>query len=157
VLQVLPAGHRCRAHRAAKFADFHGSGGSVFAKFAECAGIRSDRTSKSFSSTASGAGSLVTLPTDATIPPTEPAQVVVQPIVNNLAPGTYAGTLTLQFSDGRVSAVGITFVVTGAGSNASGRPTPFGRGSVSSSFVGKQFFVGKHFIHMHADETKFRC
>ncbi len=71
-------------------------------------------TGKSFSSTASGAGSLVTLPTDATIPPTEPVQVVVQPVVNGLAPGTYPGTLTLQFSDGRLSAVGITFVVTSA-------------------------------------------
>ncbi len=37
----------------------------------------------------------------------------MQPLVNNLAPATYHGTLTLQFSDGRVSTVGITFVVTG--------------------------------------------
>ncbi len=76
-------------------------------------------TSKSFSSTASGAGSLVTLPTNATIPPTEPTPVVVQPIVNGLNPGTYPGTLTLQFSDGRVSAVGITFVVTGSPGSSS--------------------------------------
>jgi uncharacterized protein (TIGR03437 family) len=78
-------------------------------------------TSKSFRSgiVASGAGQLVTLPTDATISPTEPTQIVVQPIVNGLAPGTYPGTLTLQFSDGRVNAVGITFMVTGAGSSAS--------------------------------------
>jgi trimeric autotransporter adhesin len=81
-------------------------------------------TSKSFNSTAAGAGSLVTVPTDATIPPTEPVQVVVQPIVNGLAAGTYQGTLTLQFSDGRVSAVGITFVVTGAGSLDSAREMP---------------------------------
>jgi uncharacterized protein (TIGR03437 family) len=86
-------------------------------------------TGKSFSSTASGAGSLVTLPTDATIPPTEPVQIVVQPIVNGLNPGTYPGTLTLQFSDGRVSAVGITFVVTGAGSSDSARAIPRDSGS----------------------------
>jgi trimeric autotransporter adhesin len=81
-------------------------------------------TSKSFSSTASGAASPVTLPTDATIAPTEPTQIVVQPFVTGLAPGTYQGTLTLQFSDGRVSAVGITFVVTGAGSSSSARAIP---------------------------------
>ncbi len=88
-------------------------------------------TSKSFSSTASGAGSLVTLPTDATIPPTEPVQVVVQPIVNNLKPGTYPGTLTLQFSDGRVSAVGITFVVTGSPGSSSADSRAIPRDSVS--------------------------
>ena len=74
-------------------------------------------SSKSFRSgiVASGSGQLVTLPTDATIPPTDPTQIVVQPIVNNLAPGTYPGTLTLQFSDGRVNAVGVTLMVTGSG------------------------------------------
>jgi uncharacterized protein (TIGR03437 family) len=77
-------------------------------------------TNKSFRSTSGGAGSLVTLPTDATISPTEPTQIVVQPLVNNLTPGTYPGTLTLQFSDGRTNAVGITFVVTGTGSSSAG-------------------------------------
>ncbi len=81
-------------------------------------------TGKSFTSTATGAGAVVTLPTDATIPPTGPTQIVVQPIVNGLAPGTYQGTLTLQFSDGRVSAVAITFVVTGAADSGSARPAP---------------------------------
>jgi uncharacterized protein (TIGR03437 family) len=44
--------------------------------------------------------------------------------VNGLSPGTYPGRLTLQFSDGRVSAVGITFVVTGSGSSDSERAIP---------------------------------
>ena len=57
----------------------------------------------------------MTLPGDATIVPNQPTQIVVQPLVNGLAPGTYQGTLTLQFSDGRVSAVGITFIVTAGG------------------------------------------
>jgi uncharacterized protein (TIGR03437 family) len=50
---------------------------------------------------------------------------VVQPLVDYLKPGTYQGTLTLQFSDGRVSAIGITFVVTPAGtvSTANSRTT----------------------------------
>jgi trimeric autotransporter adhesin len=90
-------------------------------------------TSKSFSSgiVTNGSGQLVTLPTDATISPAEPAQIVVQPIVNGLNPGTYPGTLTLQFSDGRVNAVGITFVVTGSGAS-SARPQAIPRDSGSS-------------------------
>lgn len=77
-------------------------------------------TGKSFRSgvvTSSGNSFLETLPTDATIAPNQPTEVVVQPVVNGLATGTYNGTLTLQFSDGRVSTVGVTFVVT-SGSNA---------------------------------------
>ena len=79
-------------------------------------------TNKSFRSgktTVSGGSWLVTLPGDATIAPDQPTQRVVQPIVDNLGPGTYQGTLTLQFSDGRVSAVGITFIVRGAGASVS--------------------------------------
>jgi len=80
-------------------------------------------TNKSFRSgivTVNGGNWLVTLPGDATIPANQPVQVVVQPFVNNLAPGTYQGTLTLQFSDGRVSTVAIQFVVTtGAGGGTS--------------------------------------
>ena len=75
-------------------------------------------TRKSFRSgrmTVDGVNWLATLPTDATIAPDQPTRIVVQPLVDNLTPGTYHGTLTLQFSDGRVSTVAITFVVTGAG------------------------------------------
>jgi uncharacterized protein (TIGR03437 family) len=56
----------------------------------------------------------VTLPGDAAIAAEQAAQIVVQPMVNGLTPGTYQGKLTLQFSDGRVSAIGITFIVTAA-------------------------------------------
>jgi uncharacterized protein (TIGR03437 family) len=82
-------------------------------------------TNKSFRSgivTTSGGNFLVTLPTDATIAQSEPTEIVVQPLVSNLAPGTYNGTLTLQFSDGTVSTVGITFVVTGAGATSGQNP-----------------------------------
>jgi uncharacterized protein (TIGR03437 family) len=74
-------------------------------------------TSKSFRSgiaLGNGWNWLVTLPTDATIPANQPVQMVVEPLVNNLTPGIYSGTLTLQFSDGRVSTVGIQFIVTGS-------------------------------------------
>src|SRR5204863_8415583 len=75
-------------------------------------------TNKSFRSgktTVDGVKWLTTLPTDATLAANQATRIVVQPLADNLTPGTYHGTLTLQFSDGRVSTVAITFVVTGAG------------------------------------------
>jgi uncharacterized protein (TIGR03437 family) len=75
-------------------------------------------TNKSFQSgktTVTGGSWFVTLPQNATIAPDQPTQIVVQPFVDNLTSGIYQGTLTLQFSDGRVSTVGITFIVTAAG------------------------------------------
>jgi sugar lactone lactonase YvrE len=89
-------------------------------------------TNKSFRSgvvTSSGGNWLVTLPTDATIASNEPTEIVVQPIVNNLAAGTYNGTLTLQFSDGRVSTVSITFVVTGTSATSGESPKAIPRDS----------------------------
>ncbi len=79
-------------------------------------------TGKSFRSGIVSAASIETLPTDATIAPNAPTQVVVQPVVNGLAPGTYTGTITLQYSDGRVSAVGVSFVVTSSSSATSENP-----------------------------------
>ena len=81
-------------------------------------------TNKSFRSgraTVNGGEWFVTLPGDATIARDQPARIVVQPLVNNLGPGSYQGTLTLQFSDGRVSTVGITFVVNGGTGTAGGK------------------------------------
>jgi uncharacterized protein (TIGR03437 family) len=89
-------------------------------------------TGKSFRSgiaTVNGGKWLVTQPSDGTIPANQSTQMVVQPLVNNLSPGTYPGTVTLEFSDGRVSAVGIQFIVTGSGgagaaTDAAGRARP---------------------------------
>jgi uncharacterized protein (TIGR03437 family) len=80
-------------------------------------------TNKSFRSgivTGDGATWLVTLPGDATIPSNQPSQIVVQPLVNGLAAGTYQGTVTLQFSDGTVSKVAVRFIV-GTGTMSGGR------------------------------------
>ncbi len=93
-------------------------------------------TSKDFQSgvaTSAGGNWLVAVPADATIPATAPAEIVVQPIVNGLAPGTYTGTLTLQFSDGRVSTVGVTFVVTGTPGTTSENPHSISHDSGSCS------------------------
>jgi len=57
------------------------------------------------------------LPSDGIVQPGSPARILVQPNLgvtgqsNSLPPGTHRGTLTLQFSDGRVRNLGITFVV----------------------------------------------
>lgn len=92
-------------------------------------------TQKSFRSvvtTASGGNWLLAIPGDAAIPMNGPAQTIVQPLVDNLNPGTYQATLTLQYSDGRISQIPIVFSVTGVGgfaANAAGRPRAADNGS----------------------------
>jgi uncharacterized protein (TIGR03437 family) len=63
------------------------------------------------------AGSLNYLPGQATLALNAPTEIVVQPVTSGLAPGTYHGNLTLQFSDGRVRDVRLHFVI---------RPAPGG-------------------------------
>jgi uncharacterized protein (TIGR03437 family) len=57
------------------------------------------------------AGSLNYLPGQATLALDAPTEIVVQPVTNGLAPGTYNGNLTLQFSDGRVRDVRLHFII----------------------------------------------
>src|SRR5581483_9664324 len=64
-------------------------------------------TSKSFHATPS-TGFIQVLPHDATISPTGPVRAIVQP--GPLPSGTYNGSLTFQFSDGRLTAIPITFI-----------------------------------------------
>ncbi len=60
----------------------------------------------------------VTLPNDASLDPSEPTRILVQPRSAPLDPGIHSGRLPLQFSDGRVSTVDITLVQKAAGSGA---------------------------------------
>jgi uncharacterized protein (TIGR03437 family) len=83
---------------------------------------------KSFLSVPSVAGSdplfFHSLPGDGIVQPGSPARILVQPSLgvigqsSSLAPGTHRGALTLQFSDGRVRILGITFIVTPAASGS---------------------------------------
>jgi trimeric autotransporter adhesin len=68
---------------------------------------------KSFRTQVSAASglSLVTLPQDATLDPQQPTSIVVQPFAAGLSAGVYNGLLSLQFSDGSVSPVSVTLVV----------------------------------------------
>jgi adhesin/invasin len=77
-------------------------------------------TPKSFHTAASGG--FVTLPTDATLNPQQPTPIVIQPFTTGLAPNVYSNTLTLQFSDGRVSRVNVKVIVTAAGSSSATSP-----------------------------------
>jgi adhesin/invasin len=54
---------------------------------------------------------LVTLPRDATLDPQQPTSIVVQPFTAALSAGVYNAVLTLQFSDGSVSPVTVTVIV----------------------------------------------
>ncbi|HTM51826.1 MAG TPA: hypothetical protein VL285_24190 [Bryobacteraceae bacterium] len=68
-----------------------------------------------------------TIPGDGVIQPDTPARILVQPnlgvigLGTNLQPGTHRGSLTLQFSDGRVRTLGITLLVTPPGTGVSAR------------------------------------
>ena len=61
---------------------------------------------------------VVTLPTDGTLDPHLPTRVVVQPYTDGLPPGVYNGTVTLQFSDGRVRALKFSVVVATGGKSS---------------------------------------
>jgi uncharacterized protein (TIGR03437 family) len=63
----------------------------------------------------SDSASIATLPNDATVNPQQPIPIVVQPFTEGLAPGVYSNTLTLQFTDGRVSRVNVKTIVTNGG------------------------------------------
>ncbi len=79
-------------------------------------------TPKSFHAVSSVIGSdplfFNVLPADGIVQPGSPARILVQPSLGlvgkgtSLAPGTHRGLLTLQFSDGRVRTLAITFIVT---------------------------------------------
>lgn len=76
---------------------------------------------KSFRSqvSADAALSLLTSPQDATLDPQQPADVVVQPITTNLNVGVHSGVVSLQFSDGTVTAVPVTVIVSNSGGASS--------------------------------------
>jgi uncharacterized protein (TIGR03437 family) len=63
--------------------------------------------------------SLIASPQDATLDPQQPTSIVVQPFTTDLSAGVYNGTMTLQFSDGTVSAVQVSVIVSNQGSTTS--------------------------------------
>lgn len=99
-------------------------------------------TNKSYRSTFSTADAIVdwvqTLPSDATIPANAPESIVVQPFIDGggsssgeiLSSGVHTGIVELEFSDGRVAAVPITYVL--PGSSAASRPANSPRYSSAS-------------------------
>lgn len=60
------------------------------------------------------------LPTDVTLDPNQPAQVVVQPFTKGLAAGVYNSVITLQFSDGRVLSANARVIVSAGANSGSG-------------------------------------
>jgi len=86
--------------------------------------VAAPKTVQSAVSTESGGPWLVRQPGEATLAADRPTRIVVQPLTGSLAPGVYRGNLTLQFSDGRVRNVAVTFIVSGAGPAAAGKSAP---------------------------------
>lgn len=58
-------------------------------------------------------------PSTSTLNPAQPTRIVVQPLTTALPAGVYDDELTLQFSDGYISRVGIRTVITPASSSSS--------------------------------------
>jgi uncharacterized protein (TIGR03437 family) len=61
--------------------------------------------------TPGGTSWFVHVPTSGAIAPNQPLNIVVQPDFTNLTPGTYEGTISLQFSDGSTANVSLLAVV----------------------------------------------
>ena len=57
---------------------------------------------------------LMALPRDGTLDPQQATRIVIQPFTDGLKPGVYNGTVTLQFSDGRVGSLRLSVVVAAA-------------------------------------------
>ncbi len=64
---------------------------------------------------------LENLPGDSTLAVNRANRVIVQPFVSELPAGVHTGTLSLQFSDGRVRSVRVRVILTGAASLTEGR------------------------------------
>jgi uncharacterized protein (TIGR03437 family) len=78
--------------------------------------------SKSFHAAVSAADpglNIVALPSDATLDPQQPTQIVLQPFTSGLASGVHSATVTLQFSDGRVQRVNVQVIVSNTGGGSS--------------------------------------
>jgi uncharacterized protein (TIGR03437 family) len=60
---------------------------------------------------------LTLLPTNGTISPLQPANIVLAPQISGLSPGVHRGTVTLSFSDGSTRTVSIVLVIVPAGTS----------------------------------------
>jgi uncharacterized protein (TIGR03437 family) len=69
-----------------------------------------------------GAGAITYLPTDFTVQPDSPAQIVVQPDFSNLSAGPHRAALTLAFDDGSNPVVSILTVLAPAGTSGAASP-----------------------------------
>ena len=87
---------------------------------------------------AGGGGWIKYLPTDATISPDSPAQLVVQPDFSNLTAGVRRAALTLAFDDGSVQTISILSVVAPAGTSGTNVPEaagPLAAGCAASKLI----------------------
>jgi uncharacterized protein (TIGR03437 family) len=130
-LQVLPAGADTAAMLGPGSLLFSAAPGGDSPGSQNLAVYNITAKAKSFrSSVVADAGlTLVTLPTDATLDPQQPTRMVVQPFTSGLGAGVYNGTVTLQFSDGRVNRVNVKVIVaSGAGTLTTSSPESLRRG-----------------------------
>jgi uncharacterized protein (TIGR03437 family) len=124
-LQVLPAGADTAAMLGPGSLLFNAAPGGESPGSQDLTIYNITAKAKSFrSSVVADAGlTLFTLPIDATLDPQQPTRIVVQPFTSGLGAGVYNGTVTLQFSDGRVNRVNVKVIVaSGAGTLTTNSP-----------------------------------
>ena len=63
------------------------------------------------------------IPVHTTLSPSQPTQMVIQPLTSALSPGVYTGDITLQFSDGFIRRIGIRTIVTPAPAGTQAKPS----------------------------------
>ncbi len=74
----------------------------------------------------------------------QPGSLVVQPVLGNLSPGVYQGTVALLFADGSAQTVGVTFLVIGAAGTGSSL-SPEDTGCVPQKLFAADRSVGSSF------------
>ncbi|HTW66367.1 MAG TPA: hypothetical protein VME17_17210 [Bryobacteraceae bacterium] len=97
---------------------------------------------KSFQSqvNASPGLAVITRPRGATLNPQQPTSIVVQPLTTNLNAGVYNAVLTLQFSDGTISPVQITVIVSNTGAVSSSAKSGKFKPAITSSCTPSKLF-----------------
>lgn len=94
------------------------------------------RSTAGFQLTAPVAGArIANLPSDAQLAVNEPNRVLIQPFVGALPPGVHAGTVNLEFTDGRVVPVRVRVIVTGFAGRGAGKQGRYADGCDASQLV----------------------
>jgi uncharacterized protein (TIGR03437 family) len=121
-LEVLPAGTDVGALLVPNELMFHAVAGRESPGSQTVSVYNLTATPKAFDASAS-ANFIQLSPASATVQPSQPTSLLIQPFTSALAAGTYQNQITLQFDDGRVRTLGVTVIVAPKAASADARIT----------------------------------